>query len=445
MSYYNKYLKYKLKYYNLKYKLELNNSLEGGGKFNCDPNKKFSEICYEETNGKYKSKDSCINDCENKYTRVQLEKIKIFNETIKFYLFVKDIIQNENIKVYLKGGNVLGLKILQMIYEKYKNNDKKFKECFDEFLKLDLVKDWDLSAYTGNPITEEYRDKLDKIAGSYKLVPRAKTFILYQTKHPILLDDKPLFEISVLDNDVFSKLEIPLTTMKVHVNEYNLKYVFLFCKEFYAYKINGDPFDFDVIKRLLSKIKIIIHPYVNGIYKIQNNFDNGKLNNKLINFIKQYSKNDINLTQFLATHIEDPYRILYRLVSKNIKKNNKIKDFLKDHLNITNEKWLFDEKYITLHINNFTEKLGEKILDIYKDNYKSNKDIITSLISVEEFLAEISFNRIKSDYDVLEENGVKLLKNIFGNLIKYIKKEDLEKIIIDNKFIDFVKFLATKY
>jgi chromosome segregation ATPase len=40
------------------------------------------------------------------------------------------------LNVYLKGGNVLGLQILKMIYIKYKSDDRKFKQVFEKFLTL---------------------------------------------------------------------------------------------------------------------------------------------------------------------------------------------------------------------------------------------------------------------------------------------------------------------
>jgi len=435
MSYYKKYLKYKYKYINTR-------NSQTGGKYSCHPKNNFANICLEENDGKYKSKDSCINDCEGLHIRNELEKVKIFGETSQFYKFIKDIIANEKMKVYLKGGNVLGLQILVMMHDKLRNKPEEFIKCFDEFLKLDLIKDWDFSGYTSKPITDEYRGDLDRIAKKYHLHPRAKTFILYQTKKPILLDDKPLFEISIMDNEGFSKLEIPLTTMKMQVNEYNLKYVFMFCKQFYAYKLEKDQFDFDMLDRLISKIRIIIHPHSKGLYEVNKDFDKGKLNDKLIDFINKFKKYDENLPQFLATHIEDPYRMLYRLVEKNIKKNNKIKDFLKDNLNITKVDWLFDEKWIRKMITEFITQLGDKLEEIYKDNSKT-KNSYDSLLEVEKFLSVLSFNRIKSDYDILGEDGKNLLKLLFGKLVKLINKDDLE-ISDNNKFINFIKFLQTK-
>jgi hypothetical protein len=44
--------------------------------------------------------------------------------------------------------------------------------------------------------------------------------------------------------------------------------------------------------------------------------------------IKDVSKNDVYLQQFLITHIYESNRLLYRLLEKNIPKVNKINTFL---------------------------------------------------------------------------------------------------------------------
>ena len=344
----------------------------------------------------------------------------------------------------MKGGNVLGLKVLKLIYDKFKDDDEKFKKVFTNFLELDLIKDWDFSAYTDKPITPEYRRKLDKIAKGYNLYQRASTFCLYQTGKPILLEGKPLFEISVLDSDTFSNLEIPLTTMKIKVTEFNLKYVFMFCKSFYAYKQKGEPFDFDILKRLLSKISVIIYPHKNGLYDVNNNFDNGQLNTKLINFIKSFEDFDKNLPQFLATHIEDPYRILYRLVEKNIHKNDKIKKFLESELNIKNELWLLESKWIYKIIDEFCKKLGDELVKIYKEEYVKTMDVKKSFIKVDEFLNGISFNRIMNDFNMLGDVGKKLLGLIFNNLMNELGKENIVNIENNSQIFKFIKFLSNK-
>lgn len=442
-NFYDKYIKYKIKYNKLK--ISKLNDMKGGARYNCNPLNKFKDICEEKDNGKYKSKEGCVNDCEIQYIRNEIKKIKIDGEVSKFYFFIKDIIKNEKIDVYLKGGNVLGLKVLKMIFDKYKNNDIEFKRVFKEFLKLELIKDWDFSSYTNKEITPEYKEKINKIAMKYKLYQRAKTFILYQTKKPILLEGKPLFEMSIVDSDSLSKLEIPLTTMKVKINEYTVKYIFMFCKLFYSYQNSNEDFDFDILKRMLEKINIIIYPHKNGLYNVTNNFDKGELNDELIQFIKKYNDFDKNMPQFLATHIEDPFRMLYRLPEKNIPKNDKIKEFLNKQLNIKNSEWLFDSIFIKKIIVLFCEKLGKKIVEIYKETFVETLNIKKSIERVDTFLNGVSFaKRIEHDYEMITDNGKKLLKLIFNDLINEIDIKNINDIEMSIKLFKFIKFYANK-
>ncbi len=343
-NYHDKYIKY------LNKNAKLEDLLNGGGsRYNCNPIKKFSEICDADDtgNGKYNSKESCVNDCENKYIEHQTSKYGLSHETRVFYGFIKKLINEENIIVCVRGGNVLGLMLLQMIDKKYKD-DNQFKKYFDEFLTLELIKDWD---FAGKPkdkeIDAEYRKKLDKLAKKFNLVPRAKTFILYQTRKPILTEDKALFEIAIRNKDTYSTLELPMTTMEIRVNQYNLKYIFMFANSFFAYKTRKEQFDLDIIRRMIKKINIFIYPYKNGIFAIkQNEFDSGNLSASLIKFIKEYDDVDKNMPQFLAMQIEEPHRIFYRLVQKNIPKAEKLTKFIKQNVSNNVPDWIFDPVYI---------------------------------------------------------------------------------------------------
>jgi hypothetical protein len=432
---------------------KLNNNILEGGKYECDPDKNFPDICIESNKGIYKSKESCINDCETKYINKQLTEINIRHETMKFYLFIKDIIQNENMDVYVWGGNALGLKVLQMIHQKYLNDDKKFEKAFKEFLKLDLIKDWDFRSITKKEITPEYRKKIDKISKKYNLVPRAKTFILYQAPKPIEIDDKAMFEISIVDSNLYSDLEIPLTSMRIKVTEYNLKYIFMFAKSFFSYKLKDESFDFSIMRRMLDKIKIIIFPHKNGLYNVTDDFDKGGINDTLIDFIKEFSKNDIDLTQFIVIMLKDTSRIFYRLFEKNIPKTNKIKHFLEDDLKWKgNIEWLFNSKEIEKILKDFINKFGKKILLIYKENYNNSKSIESALLDVSNFMKGVSFKRVQIDYDNLfTDESKKLIKIVFNDLVKEVGKNNILNINIEqnNKskepsLNDFIKFLINK-
>jgi hypothetical protein len=427
-------------------------------RYNCDPTLLFDDICVKDDKGYYKNKEACVNDCEGKYINHHLHKANIKRETHKFYLFIKHIIEKENIEVYIKGGNALGLKILKMIYEKYP--EKEFEKHFNDFLKLELIKDWDFSAYikddkvrstenliSNNNVIEEYRPKLDDIAEEYKLVPRAKTFILYQAKYPILTDGKPLFEISILDKDRYSNLEMPMSTMKVKITPYNIKYIFMFAKAFHMYKLNSETFDFSIIKRMISKLSINIFPHKNGLFLItpsDSKFDDGGLSKDMLDIIKKYEDFDVCVPQFLIMLIGQPNRIFLRLIDKNIPKNEKIKEFIKQHKLDTYTDWVFNSKYIMNIVDQFLKELGKKMAEIYVKNLDKKNDIESvkkALDEIIKFTEGIEFKRIEDFYKEYSPAGIELIKLLFKYLFKNLDKKQIESLEKSNKFYATLQFL----
>jgi hypothetical protein len=455
-SYYEKYMKSKQQYIDLKNhhasSLQCGRNEQYGGKgirHSCDPTKKYSNICAKDDKGYYKSEGKCINDCETKYITHHLTKSNIRGETVKFYLFIKDIIKNEKIDVYIKGGNVIGMYLLKMIYNKYKNDDAKFKKAFDEFLKLELMKDWDFAAYTESDrgshtrreITPDYRKKLDKMAKKYKLVPRAKTFVLYQTYKPILIDNKALFEIAILDSDAYSTLELPMTTMKVKVHEYNLKYIYMFAKSFLAHELTGEAFDFDILKKMIKSINVVVHPHESGLYVPGKHFDNGGLSDDLIYFINTFTEGDSKLSQFLVIHLQDPYRLLYRFPEKNVPKTKKIKKFIKSELPGTSKRdmpsWLMETSKLSKMTKAFAEALGQEIQKIYEKG---------SVDKVSEFTSGIKFCRTQIEYNNFSEESKDVLNVMLKPLIDSMGQEQIKSSVSKEKndVIKFIKFLNGK-
>jgi len=454
LLYKEKYEKYKLKYLNLK--LLMNNSktetetnsysedLQMGGKkkkgdkYNCNPKNNFSDICTKSSNGKYNTNKSCVNDCENQYINYNLVKAKIKGETVKFNLFINDLLE-KGYEVYLKGGTVLGLKILKMIYEIYSEDN--FERYFNELLELDLIRDWDFVCYTGVPIEENFRERLDKMANKYSLVPRAKTFILYQTKYPIKLNDQALFEISVMEKEIFSNLELPLTTMKMKVTKYNLKYIFMFTKSFYSYKVNNIPIDVDIIRHMIKGINFYIYPNKDGLFIInKQNYNLGSLKGNIIKFIKDFSKKNINLEQFLITQIQEPNRLFYRLLEKNIPKVDKIINFFQNHsIQYKKLTWLLNIQNIINIVDKFIEKLRDKIFDIYN----SAVDPIDGINAISDFLDGVNFKRIEIEYDNIGEKGKDLIKKLFSKLYNKLPNDILNnEKLKDNKLVDCIRFLV---
>ena len=415
-----------------KYNLELlsltnsneSNMIGGKSKYLCNPKKNYKEICNFNSNGKFNSKEQCLNECTKEYINIQLKKANIYKESLKFFFFIKDLIIKENMSIYIKGGNVIGLAVLKIIYDKFSNDDIKFKKIFNNFLKLELIKDWDFTAYTNNKeIDEKYRNKLDNLANEFKLVPRAKTFVLYQTKIPILIYNKALFEIAILDSESieYSKMEIPLTTMKVRIDQHNLKYIFMLSKSFYSWTTKKEAIDLDILKNILSEINIIYNPHKFGLYNSKK-LDTGELNSDIVNFINHFTNNNTLWSQFLITQLEDPYRIIYRMPEKNIKKTSLIIDFLKKNIpEIEKPQWLLNVYKTNYVINNFLNKLSKKLVNIYQQTNSFDK--------VLNFLDGVNFGKpqIQVEWNEFNKETKKRLVNIFEPLVNKMGIDLLKK------------------
>lgn len=415
-----------------------------GGKYACDANKNnYNQICpvftdkFKTKSDKniFKTKAECENECENKFITIQLRKSHLYNEFIQFYLFIKDLIQKENMKIYIKGGNVIGLIVLKLIYDEFADDEVKFSRAFKKFLSLELIKDWDFTAYTnGIDTDDEYRAKLDKMAAKYKLVPRAKTFILYQTRVPILVYDKALFEIAIIPADTpYSKMEIPLTTMKVEVNEHNIKYIFIMAKNFYSYKTKNIPIDLSIIKKVISRTDIKIHDHKKGMYNPKPKIDPGDLNKALVDFIVKFAENDKYLIQFLITQLEDPYRLVYRMPEKNIIKTKQIENFIYQNLRKTPKPdWLLNTSKTTNILDKFIDKLGLELKKIYSQNQSIGLDKML------DFLEGANFGKpqIQIEWTEIGSEAKNKIKRIFSPIVQQIGKD---------KFKEMIESLIEKY
>jgi len=440
----------------------------GGDKYICNPLSNYSDIC-EKTNEEYKKefntypdKKTCMKYCESKYIGNKLSKSGLIKETTKFYNLIKHFITKEQLDVYVKGGNALGLKVLRLLYHTYKTKDE-FEIHFKHFLKLELIKDWDFCCYLDKEITINDRNKFDKIAHKYRLVPKAKTFILYRDSNSIELEkDKPLFEIAIVKGENLSDMEIPLTTMRVQLNIFNIKYIFAFANEFYLYSKFNKPFDIDLIMNMIKRINVLIYPYHNGLYKTtKDSFDNGNLNSDLVKFINTFDDFDKYIPQFLITHIKEPNRLFYRFLLKNVDKNNKIKKFIKTEKIGHTENWLLDTTHITNILKIFLEKLSSNLSHIFTTSLnsididtKSNIDKIKySLDKVDIYLQNIYLNRLEIDFDKFDKHSLKLIYKLFEPIISSISESDVDTLYNEldinnkehkNKIIYLIKFLIKK-
>jgi hypothetical protein len=432
----SEYLRYKEKYIELKKSyLSQHGGADGNERYVCDPSKTFIDICYGDPDGKYKTRDRCVNDCEGHYINHQLKISGLLTETIQFTTFILGLI-DMGLHIYTKGGSALGLFVLQTLHNKYPNH--KFEEHFHDYVDLNLIRDWDFAAYSDTPIDDDLKDKIHALTQKSRLASRASTFILYQARRPIQIDGNALFEITILDNEQYSKMEIPMTTMKIPITRHNLKYIFIFANSFYSNKVNGDPFDMDVITRMLTKINVKIKPHRKGLYiATQKTFDPGDLSRDMIKFINTFRKHDPNMPQFLVTHIIDPTRLFYRLLSNNLPKMRKICRFLiEKNIVKSTPDWMIDADFILDKVYLFIGDLSKKIAGLYRQG---------GIDAVQKFMTGVELNRICTNYDRTSIEGLEMARHMFLPLYRNIADDIRDLKNSDkNSVINILKFMVSK-
>lgn len=437
-KYYSKYKKYKTKY------LE-----SGDGRYSCDETKQFKDICYESKDGMYKTMESCVNDCEGKYIYHQLSKANLRKETNAFYKFISGLI-DKKYNVYVKGGAVIGLELLKLMDENT-NDNIKFNEYLQNFLNLNLIRDWDFLCYTGNNFKEdseksEFNKEMNTFASQYGMVRKGgKNLRLYQQKNPIMVDKTDaLFELDVRDKSVITDMEIPLATMKVKVTKYNIKYIFIASKIFLM-RQNNVEYDIDIIRRIIGKINIIIDPSSNGFYLLKkSDVVTAGLSDKMLDIFRNHAKSDWGVFQFLITHIIEPNRLIYRLVEKNLVKTRKIVKFIGD--NELNKKiipsWLLDSDMVLKLIRGVTKEIGIVMTQVY-DEYDEYNDS-NFMESVDMFLSGVNLDRIEQVYDETGDIGKELVKNMFGLLGKQINIDKMADSSKNGRVGKLLRFLNKK-
>ncbi len=331
--------------------------------------------------------------------------------------------------IYLKGGSVLGLKILQMMINHGKLNDQTLKD----FCELQLIKDWDYTIYYDENIilTKEIYEK-------HNIKNEASTMIVVRHTNKTMINGESLFEASIKKNEPLSALEIPLTSMKIKLKSLeDIQSIKKIAAMFYNNNI-----DLDQLISIINRIKIEIMDCENGLFNITNdidNIDNGDLSLLMLNLISESSINS-SQKQFLISNLVQPDRLFYRFKEKNIKKNAKIVKFLTEmNISIKEEKWLIDDtNKITLekliddfiisvqeHINNLIKRDACGFVDIYTlyneyqkyiiklDNYYDiNNNQTQSIINKE--LLETKPNKHKCEN--LQIKIEKMRSNMFNSI-----------------------------
>jgi hypothetical protein len=354
-----KYHKYKAKYQ------ALVNLIGGSERFRCmierdgeyQHDAKYHEICQRDDSGNFENKDECMEECKDPYLDMQMKypQLQESNETDNWIRTINFLI-DQGYSVYLKGGSVIGLFVLQFMHESGALND----DTFQAFLELDLIKDWDFTTYI--PDTEQ--DRIMEQLDDWNISLEGTTIKVVRHQPKIMVSDEdPQYEMSIKANDPVSELEIPLTAMKGKFTKGNIRLILTFAKHFFAYKTEEDDIDLSMIKGLISEIPLIVPESEDGLFLVgsEADFDDGGFSPDLLDVIDQMTDN-LNEKQLLVCQIKQPDRLFNRLLSKNIKKSNKIFEFLLSlDVDIQGIQWLLNETRLSEIAHEFLSHLSNKL------------------------------------------------------------------------------------
>lgn len=265
------------------------------------------------------------------------------------------LLDNNNLSLYVKGGNVLGLAILKIFID-YPN----FDDIYCNICRLKLINDWDFVVYGMIPDNDFFTMSHNQFninkEGEKIIVMRYKT-----PKERSMINGEALFELSVKHAELMSSLEIPLTSMKIQITKTNI------CEIFELVRLIRSSDCVITIKKIINSLSLIIPECdVNGLFNLTHlNFDDGNLSDELLKLI---GNENIVYTQFLVSQIKEPDRLFLRFIGKNLPKSKKIQQFLSNHMvKYQHQPWLLDENNIVGIIDAFNVRLKNHIDKILND------------------------------------------------------------------------------
>lgn len=355
---------------------------------------------------------------DNIFTQTQQTNSVEFNSIgiLEEILHYKKMFQNYFLPEYaffLKGGFVIGFKLIQMIYFKYLGDNKITSEFNKKLIldTLDFIRDFDftlcinsntntyltrLEEFLKNDIVDNYFRKEGQVVivirdkNNYKL-PNGESFLELSIKNC----SNPFELTHMID------LEIPLTAMIIKVDSSNIDMIFDIIYTYWKLIIFGNKYDsdinFDNLINQISQLDIQIHPSTNlGLFDVDTcdyGYGVSKLSDEMIEIIEKTSRefdyldnhqNNIknkSIEQFLASCQTQPDRLFIRLLNKNIPKSNKCVRLLNSYgfdIDINNITWLLNDKIISKIINKFLVNLSNKYIDwacindVYLSDIKTN-------------------------------------------------------------------------
>lgn len=318
--------------------------------------------------------------------------LKYFEKIFRYY---------PNPKLYLKGGSVISIKLLQDI--NYLSDIKDFdfvledERCCNDYFYYEFGKEFGI------------------FLNGYRKPSQGKNTQL----HVMRYRKSSKYELSVCIKDT---LELPMTSMRIYFDESNYISLFNFLENI----------DYNILK----EINIVIPDHdENGMFNEKFQFNNTIIENIILNTI-----NNNNYQQCLYHLIKNPTNIS-RLKYKNIPKSQYIKK-LYQSLNQLSPTWLLNEDLILDLVEKLIVNITLYVNDIY-EYYKDNINILTEQIINKDDLLNI--------YECIHDlvsigcNSYDVIDFLNGKNDDQIIRESLHNMKLNNKKIDKIIDKCKKY
>ncbi len=398
-TYQKKYLKYKNKY------LKLKDLIGGEEKFKCDErNRTMGNLCVLDEKGTFRDKSNCEKDC------LEVKLKEEFDAWIQLFRWCSETFKD--IHIYCKGGSALGLLVLKTILNKDKSK-------YDDFINLNLIKDWDFTIIMSRDQQVQFIEKAKQL----DIHNQGETIAILRYKKGLLLGEDYLLELSIKTSQELYDLELPLTNLKFEVNSANID-LFLEIVKMYVNKV----INFDILSSNLDLLlrtitvngKEQVQSIQNGLYTITDPryLSTANLNPKLLEIMNSVSCessdliNQFTFTQFLITQFCQPDRLFMRFLDKNVIKSQRITKFYKEN-GIDLPEWLINEHIL--------DEISRKII-IFLSNLNQ---YIKSQISTEEPL----------------DNPKLLLKSFIASMNRLFENVNLSRIELTPTNKNLLKYL----
>jgi len=379
----------------------------------------------------------------------------------------------EGINVYVKGGTPLGIDVLK----------RSINYGIKESLDLGLIRDWDFLAIIDTKQKfqeciqnydlmkpffqkktvnlEEFREKnqeiklsdeeikpclklheIMKIAKNHRIKKEGTKMIIIRRQDCVKICNDAFFEMVIKTEDTYSEIELPLTTMKIHLTRKNYRYLIFLSKLVLmgtTYNVSLDKYS-DFIKFILNKLKIIIQPHDNDGFLQTDKSTYDPPFSSTIQIILEKKLSNYNDRQFIASQFIHPDALFYRLFNKNIPKSEKIRNYFKTK-QIKYPSYLINIKRAKKVTKTFLDALSIEMHQVY-NNYELDKDeasikfyydikndLASGMISI---ITDDDLDKFINKYDVQFKNTIHELLN------KMSKKRLVSR---SQKVLDIMEFL----